>query len=124
MGVDASEMNAFGGGVRRRARRIGVGGAAVVRKSAYDLERGTKSQIQAMGAVDTGNMLNGVSTSFSGSGRAGTMEAEVGPTADYSIFVHDGTSKMPGRPFLATAFDAWLPGFETAVGKLGGQILP
>jgi HK97 gp10 family phage protein len=124
MGCDASEMASFGGGVRRRALRIGVSGATVVKKAAYDLERGTKAQIQAMGAVDTGNMLNSVSTDISGDGRFGAMSAEVGPTADYSIYVHEGTSRMAGRPFLSTAFDAMLPGFEGAVGKLGGEILP
>lgn len=31
------------------------------------------------------------------------MRAEVGPTADYSVFVHEGTRFMRARPFLKNA---------------------
>lgn len=41
----------------------------------------------------------GVSVSGSGT----SMKAEVGPTADYAIFVHEGTRFMRPRRFLKTA---------------------
>lgn len=37
------------------------------------------------------------------------LGAEVQAHADYSVYVHEGTSKMKGRPFLGDAADEELP---------------
>ena len=53
-----------------------------------------KRQIQNFHAVDTGTMLN--STTYSADGNNSFL---IGPTVDYAIFVAEGTSSMPPRPF-------------------------
>lgn len=84
----------------------------VIDKTASDLEAGTKRMITAVDAVDTGFMLNSVSTT------RGRLEAEVGPTAHYAIYVHEGTSRMPGRPFLFPVLEELTPAFEQAMGQV------
>lgn len=75
-----------------------------------------KSNIQAMGAVDTGEMLNsGVVES------AGTLTRRVTFTAEHSLYVHEGhrtrggSSFVPGRPYLSTAVDQERQGIERLV---------
>lgn len=43
----------------------------------------------------TGNLMRDVQYEVD------TNVARVGNTLDYSIFVHDGTSRMPGRPYIS-----------------------
>lgn len=47
--------------------------------------------------VDTGRLRASHTTLFS------LLRGEVGPTANYSLFVHEGTRYMKGRPFLFNA---------------------
>ena len=91
--------------------------SAVVRKVAFDTEADAKRNITAMKAVDTGNLLNSVTTAVSGDG----LRAAVVATASYAHFVHDGTSKMAPRPFLGQATDRNAPKFREAMGQLGGD---
>jgi HK97 gp10 family phage protein len=119
MRIDTSELTALAGDARTGAARIGAKASAVVRKAAYDIERGAK----AGAPVDTGALRSSISTSFSGDGRSGSMSAEVGPTVEYGVFLELGTSRMGPQPYLAPAFDAVLPGFTQAVAQLGGEIL-
>ena len=88
-----------------------------LRKTALDLEADIKLFILQVGAVDTGNMLNGVSSDIK------PFWAEIGPTADYSHFVNGGTSKMAPRPFMEPAARRQLPRLAKAVRDVGGDIL-
>lgn len=119
MGYDASELAALGRDLKAGAGRVGAKTAVVVKKAAADIERGAKTRA----AVDTGNLRSSISTTITGDGRHGTMTAEIGPTAEYGIFVELGTSRMGPQPFLGPAFDAALPGFTAAMAQLGGEIL-
>lgn len=88
----------------------------VVRKTVADLEAAAKGNIVAMDAVDTGNLHNET---------RGTMKddlnGEVGPQGvEYARYVHDGTVKMAGRPFLTNAADEVRPSFEAAMREIWG----
>lgn len=121
--IDTSEMAAYSAKLRRASGTVGAQASAALRTAAFDIEADAKVLVKAYDAVDTGDMMNSISTSFAGDGRNGTMTAEIGPTVDYAIYVHEGTSRMPGRPFLTDAFDRRVPGFETALGQLGEGLL-
>lgn len=78
--------------------------------------RATVNEITSMNAVRTGRLRASVLGGNYGGGSFGgnvgatfavgnDLHAEVGPTVDYAIFVHEGTKFMRGRPFLTTAVD-------------------
>lgn len=117
--IDTSEMAAYSAKLRRASGTVGAQASAALRKTAFDIEADAK----ILAPVDTGTLMNSISTSFAGDGRNGTMTAEIGPTVDYAIYVHEGTSRMPGRPFLTDAFDRRVPGFEAALGQIGEGLL-
>lgn len=123
MGIshDASQVVGYSVRLRAAGGRVGAKSAALFRKAIYDIENGAKNKIREYDAIDTGNMLNSVSSNITGDGRYGQMTGEVGPTAEYAIYVHDGTSKMVGRPFLTDAFDMSIVPFESALQRLAEE---
>lgn len=123
MPVDISQVRAFSTSLTTASGRVGAQAAAALKKTAYDIEADAKALIISLGAVDTGNLLNSVTTSISGDGRHGSMTAEVGPTAEYGIYVHEGTSRMGARPFLTTAFDSRAPLLEKAIAQLAERAI-
>lgn len=75
-----------------------------------------KREIQKVHAVDTGTMLNSVTTEA-----AGNRSYLIGPTVKYAPYVALGTSRMPARPFHISAakqLEAQLPEILKA-GDLG-----
>ena len=112
--VDISEVVGYSARLRNAAGRVSARGSMALRKTAFDIEADAK----ILAPVDTGTLMNSISTTIAGDGRHGTMTAEIGPTVDYAIYVHEGTSRMPGRPFLADAFDRRIPGFEAALRQI------
>lgn len=120
MGIefDASTVVAYSTRLSAAGGRVGAKGSAVFRKTIFDIEADAKMLIEAYDAVDTGDMMNSTTSTISGDGRTGEITGEVGPTVDYGLYVHEGTSVMPGRPFLADAFDRRVTPFEAALAKL------
>lgn len=116
--LDITQAVAHGSRLGQAGARIGAPAAAAFRRTVFAIEAGSKAAIVEMDAVDTGNMLNGVSSTIVGDGRSGSMSGEVGPTADYSVHVHQGTSVMAGRPFLEGPFDREVAAFSGALAKL------
>lgn len=116
-GVD--ELNRVAAGFVVAGGRIGALGAAVLRKSAMDVERDAKMFCP----VDTGNLRGSISTSFSGDGRGGSMSAEIGPTASYGSYVEFGTSRMGPSAFMGPALDRNTPSFLEAAAQLGARAL-
>lgn len=115
--VDTSELDALAQRVGRGSATVATKGAQIIRTGASKIER----RMKATAKVDTGAMKNSVSTDISGGGTS--IEAEVGPTVDYAIFVNNGTSKMAGDDFVGRAFDAEIGGIMSAVGRLGDEVL-
>lgn len=52
--------------------------------------------------VDTGRLRASIKADVKG------LEANIGTDVEYAHFVHDGTYKMPARPFLESAAEAEL----------------
>lgn len=98
---------------------VGAGAALVVRKTAANVERDAK----ILAPVDTGNLRNSISTDVTGDGRHRSVSAEIGPTADYGIYLERGTSHMPPHPFMGPAFDRHADGFTKAMAALVDGIL-
>jgi HK97 gp10 family phage protein len=92
-----------------------------VRKAAFAVERGAKIRAP----VDTGNLRNSINVSLSGSGLSAgdAIAAEVGPEANYGIFIELGTWKMAPQPFLGPAFDEVEPSFLAALDDIAGGAL-
>ena len=104
----------FAADMRGQSRRLGARAAQVVRKTAADIQRDAK----ILAPVDTGNLRNSISTTTTGDGRTESMTAEIGPTANYGIFVELGTRKMRAQPYLFPAADRHEPAFVEAMARL------
>lgn len=117
--IDTSELDALARSLGKAAGGIGARTAAVLRKTAYDIERSAKAQAP----VDTGALRASISTSFSGDGRHGTMAAEIGPTVEYGIYLELGTSRMPPQPYLAPAYEQHIGSLEAALGAAVENVL-
>lgn len=72
-----------------------------------------QEQIQAFGAIDTGNMLNSVHAE-----PFGNASTRVSVGAGYAGYVNYGTRFMAGRPFWDTALALFAPEFVAEVRKL------
>lgn len=117
--VDTSEVNKLAVDLGRAGGRVGRKVAAATRKTAFDI----KSDSKIMCPVDTGTLMNSISTDISGDGRFGAISAEIGPTADYGHYVEDGTSRMAPQPYMGPAFDRRAPGYEQACAQAAEEIL-
>ncbi|MDJ0321831.1 HK97-gp10 family putative phage morphogenesis protein [Pseudarthrobacter sp. PS3-L1] len=114
MGADASSIRNIAASIGQAGARATRLGPVVVMKTAKDIEGTAKT----MAPVDTGNLKNSI-----GVERTGDFSAEIGPTANYGIYLELGTSRMAPQPFMAPAFDKHLPAFEQAVAQLGEDAL-
>jgi HK97 gp10 family phage protein len=119
MEIDASELARLGVELQTATGTLGAKASAAIRKTAYDIEADAK----ALAPVDTGTLMNSISTDITGDGRFGVMEAEIGPTVDYAQFVEEGTSRMAPQPYMRPAFDRRSPGLVKAFEQLGEDIL-
>ena len=115
MGVhlDLSEVAALGVKLAAAGPIAQQGAATALGRTAYAIQ----GDAQVLCPVDTGNLMNSISTSIEG------MTAEIGPTADYGIYVELGTSKMAGQPYMAPAFDRRVPQYVDALGQLAAAAI-
>lgn len=146
---DAAEFTELAFGLHRAAGTVGARVAGAVTKTAFDIEGDAKilapntTGITPSGreSDSTGNLRNSVSTTITGDGRFGRIEAEIGPTADYGADVEYGTQPHdipnawgrgitvhhPGtapQPYMRPAFERRAPGLEAALVQIGGEVLP
>jgi len=110
MGVhlDLSQLAALGVRLNAAGPTVQAGAATALGRTAYAIQ----GDAQILCPVDTGNLMNSISTTVEG------MTAEIGPTADYGIYVELGTSKMAGQPYMAPAFERRVPEYVDALGSL------
>lgn len=117
--MDDSTVRAYCTRLKTAGGRVGARASAAFRKTVLDIEADAKMLVEAYGAVDTGDLMNSVTSDIQGDGRHGLMTGEIGPTVDYGLYVHEGTSRMPGRPFLDDAFDRREPTFSQVLAQIG-----
>lgn len=101
----------FAADIRGEARKVGARGAAVMRATAARIEADAK----LAAPVDTGNLRSSISSTASGDVRTGEISIEVGPTADYGIYVELGTSRARAQPYLFPAADRHEDAFYKAM---------
>lgn len=119
MDIDASELNQLAVTVSATTGQLGALASAALRKSASDIERDAK----VFAPVDTGNLRSSISTTVNGDGRFSTMEAEIGPTAEYAAHVEYGTSTQAPAAYMGPAFDRHAGEFATALEQIAGRVL-
>ena len=118
MPADVSQLRAIAAKQARAAKLLPEAASTAVDKAAYLLVDQMQTQIHAMGAVDTGNLLASVDARFGPDG----LTASVGPTVDYAEYVHDGTYRMAPRPFATNAARIVGPNFEAAIRTVGEML--
>ena len=119
MGVsgDFSELRDLAADLSKAGPEAAERAKVVVRKTALDVEASAK----VYAPVDTGFLRTSIGNTVTIGGDV--IEAEVGPTAEYGLYVELGTSRMAPQPYLAPAFDRVEPGFVAAMEQIGGEIL-
>lgn len=111
-GID--ELNTVTADIRRATNRVGSDGAALVKRSAFAVEKLGKQFCP----VDTGFLKGSITTDFSGDGRFGAMEAEIGPEASYGVYVELGTRRAAPQAYMGPALDIVGPTFVAAAAAL------
>lgn len=102
---DASQLNRLATDMGKVAGKAVPLAAKAVRKTAADIEREAKAFVP----VDTGNLKNSITTTAIG------LAAEIGPTAEYGIYVELGTSRVGPAAYMGPAFDRRAHELETAL---------
>lgn len=65
--------------------------------------------------VDTGKLFDSITAQVKKTS-SNTVSVEVGTDVPYAKFVHDGTRKLKGRPFIRDGLDAAKEDLEDAIG--------
>lgn len=112
MNANSNELRRLGEDLTAMGAQAQAGARDVVAKTAADITADAK----VFAPVDTGNLRNSIGYDLSNQG--GESSAEIGPTANYGLFVETGTSRMAPQPFLGPAFDRRASRFEEAMGRL------
>lgn len=119
MHIDASDLNKLAVELKSATGTLGAKASLAIRKTAHDIEADSKRFCP----VDTGNLRNSISTGITGDGRFGSIEAEIGPTAEYGAFVEFGTSRQAPQAYMGPALDRNTPDFVRAMEIVVGEIL-
>lgn len=113
-----AEIRKLSADITKAAVTTGPRAQIVVRKTARDITADAKAIV----AVDTGNLKGSITHSDLRSvGRSGSISMDIGPTANYGLFVEAGTSRMAPQPFMGPAADRRTPAFEQAMARLGEE---
>lgn len=117
---DTSELTALATDLTGVPGKIGPLVQTAMRKTARDIEADAKQRAP----VDTGNLKSSIGHSdLRTVGQSGSLEVEIGPTANYGAYVEYGTSRMGPQPFMGPALDRNAPGFIAALEQIAGGIL-
>lgn len=109
------DLRSLAASFRTATGRLSRDARDLVKKTAADITADAKR----LAPVDTGNLKSSIT--YETTGNAYYSEAEIGPTAEYGVFVELGTSRARAQPFMGPAADRYGPLFEEAMGRLGEQ---
>lgn len=110
----ADQVASWAASFERAVPAVLAAGEALVRKTAFDIQADAQSVVP----VDTGNLKNSIGVTM-----ISRLAAEIGPTADYGIYVEYGTSTQAPQPYMTPASDRNEPIFNSAVEMLGGTVI-
>lgn len=115
---DASELRTLGASLEKSSAQTGRLVQTVVRKTARDITADAKR----LAPVDTGNLRGSIGHSdLRTVGTTGNAEVEIGPTANYGVFLELGTSRMAPQPFMGPAADRHAGAFTEALAQVAEQ---
>lgn len=118
MGLENSEVRRFAADIARAQATTVKLAQMVVRKTARDITADAKK----LAPVDTGNLRASIGHSdLRGVGSSGDLSVEIGPTANYGVFVELGTSRAPAQPFMGPAADRNEGPFAQALAKIAEE---
>lgn len=102
-------MRVYNRRIREIAKRAsgtgGTGVQAALAAGAAQLQREIMMQAMSMGIWDTGNLINSHTRQ-----KIGPATWRIVSPAEYSVYVHMGTSRMAARPWMETATTQAMPG--------------
>lgn len=110
MSSDFTQIGKLAGDLGNARAHVTVAVTHALDKAAASVQR--TAQMRA--PVDTGNLRNSI-----GVARTGATSREIGPTANYGVFVEFGTSRMGPQPFMGPALESVRPSFEQAMAEIG-----
>lgn len=111
--------------VRRFAADLSAVGPRVVKQARTVVQvvcAQTKRDAQILAPVDTGNLRNSITYETRAGGRG--IVGEVGPTADYGVYVEFGTSRMGPQPYMGPATDRGEQAFLAAMSAIQRDVQP
>ncbi|MFJ7748711.1 HK97-gp10 family putative phage morphogenesis protein [Arthrobacter sp. NPDC097144] len=118
MGIENGALRRFSADIARAQATTGKLVQTVVRKTARDIVKDAKQ----LAPVDTGNLKASIGHSDLRSvGQAGDLSVEIGPTANYGVFLEMGTSRAPAQPFMGPAADRNAGPFEQALAQIAEE---
>ena len=117
--VDGSDAGRAAAKIDAAIAALPAKASKVVAEHAAHMEGQAKTNIVAMGAVDTGYMLGSVGIIEQS---ALSVTVAVG-AEEYPVYVEYGTSKMEARPFWRRARETVGPQFRDAAEKLLKDLL-
>ena len=113
---DGSEINRFIASMNDIPGDVLAKVILATRKAGAD----TKRDAQGFAPVDTG-FLKG-SIGYDTDIRADSVSVEIGPTAEYGVWLEEGTSTMAPHAFMGPAFDRNAFYYEQALASVLGDI--
>lgn len=115
--IDLSQMNQLIVDMQAAPREAESLVRGAVQKTSADI----KADAQAFAPVDTGNLRSSIT--YETHIRAGGVEAEIGPTAEYGIYVELGTARMAPAAYMGPAFDRRAAELDEALSQVMGGLL-
>lgn len=119
MGTDIGQIESLYKDLSNAPRVVVEGAKVVIKKVALDIERNAKAIVP----VKTGNLKNSIGHSDMRQLSAEHLQVDIGPTANYGIYVELGTSRMAPQAFMGPSLDRFSPVFEQAMQQLGERAL-